>query len=316
MTEPTTIQMVVAGKTPVARGVVAVTFRAADGRTLPAWEPGAHVDLGADGPFERQYSLCGDRADAGSWRIAVLREADGRGGSAWVHDGLAVGDAVAVCGPRNAFALVDAVEYLFIAGGIGITPLLPMIAAAEAWGIPWRLLYGGRERASMAFLGELERYGDRVMVRPADEHGLLDLEAALADHAPGLAVYACGPEVLLEAVEERCEGRAGLTLHVERFRPRPGALDGARTSFEVVLELSGLSVTVGPDESIVDAVTAAGVDVPTSCREGTCGTCETAVIEGEIDHRDSFLSPEEQESGETMMVCCSRARSSRLVLEL
>ncbi|MEV4418699.1 PDR/VanB family oxidoreductase [Patulibacter sp. NPDC049589] len=307
---------VVATKTVVARGVVAVELRRPDGSAFPRWEPGAHIDLGAGTELERQYSLCGDLDDPYTWRIAVLREPASRGGSEWVHDGLHVGDAVAIRGPRHHFPLVEAERYLFVAGGIGITPLLPMIAAVDARSADWRLLYGGRTLGSMAFGSELVRHGDRVTFWPADSHGLLDLAGALPEGGGDLAIYACGPEPLLEAIERHCATGNRGTLNVERFHPRPGALAGERRSFEIVVESSGATVRVGPDEAVVDALERIGIDVPTSCREGTCGTCETGVLFGDIDHRDSYLTADEQDAGETMMVCCSRAHSDRLVLDL
>ncbi|KAA9150056.1 oxidoreductase [Amycolatopsis acidicola] len=280
---------------------------------MPAWEPGAHVDLILGADLERQYSLCGDPGELSHWRLGVLREPESRGGSSYVHETLAVGDRVACRGPRNNFALVEADKYLFIAGGIGITPILPMIAACEDAGKPWRLYYGGRRESSMAFRGELARYGGRVAFLPQDTHGLLDLATILGTPGPGTAVYCCGPGALLDAVEERCP--AGV-LHLERFRPKEGALAGVNVAFEVELEASGITLTVGADQTLAEAIEAAGVDLPTSCREGTCGTCETYVLEGEPEHRDSYLGAEEQASGEVIMPCCSRSRSPRLVLDL
>jgi ferredoxin-NADP reductase len=299
-----------------ADGIVSLRLEPAVGEKLPAWEPGAHVDLVLGPDLERQYSLCGDPTDLSHWRLGVLREPESRGGSAHVHERLAVGDQIVCRGPRNNFALVDASEYLFIAGGIGITPILPMIAACEDAGKPWRLFYGGRRESTMAFRGELAAYGERVTLWPQDTHGLLDLAMILGAPAAGTAIYCCGPGVLLDAVEQRCTTWPAGALHLERFRPKEGALDGVNTAFEVELELSGITLTVAADQTLAEAIEAAGVDIPTSCREGTCGTCETYVLEGEPDHRDSYLSAEEQASGEVIMPCCSRSRSARLVLDL
>jgi cytochrome P450/NAD(P)H-flavin reductase len=174
----------VEAKQQVADDVVALTIRDIHGGPLPRWSPGAHVDLILAGAPTRQYSLCGDPADPGQWRLGILRDANGGGGSVFVHDRLRAGEVVRVRGPRNNFKLVDAPRYLFIAGGIGITPILPMIAAAQTAGADWHLLYGGRRRASMAFLGELARYGDRVTVAPQDETGLLDLDSLLGTPQP------------------------------------------------------------------------------------------------------------------------------------
>jgi ferredoxin-NADP reductase len=248
--------------------------------------------------------------------VGILRDPNGRGGSLHVHDRLQVGDVVRIRGPRNNFALAPSRRYLFIAGGIGITPILVMVAAAEAAGADWRLVYGGRQRASMAFLDELARYGDRVTICPQDETGLLDLDPLLGTPQDDTLVYCCGPEPLLNAVEQRCAGWPRRTLHVERFSAKPLAAPARAEAFEVVLARSELTLTVPPDRSILGVVEEAGIGVLSSCAEGTCGTCETAVLEGEPDHRDSVLDEDERRTGACMMICVSRACSSRLVLDL
>ncbi|WP_328875042.1 PDR/VanB family oxidoreductase [Streptomyces sp. NBC_00287] len=306
------IELVVQQRDFVAHDVLELTLRHPLGEQLPAWEPGAHVDLLLGPGLERQYSLCGDPGDRSAWRIAVLREPDGRGGSAFVHEQLGQGDKVQVRGPRNHFALQPAARYRFIAGGIGITPILPMLAAAEAAGAEWTLLYGGRTRASMAFTEELRGYGDRVTLAPQDETGLLDLAPVLDDLPDGTLVYCCGPGPLLDAVEALSP--AGF-LHIERFQPKEQPA-GTDAEFELVLAQSGRTLTVPPGVSVLDTVRAAGVEVLYSCTEGTCGTCETDVVEGVPDHRDSVLTDAEREAGETMLICVSRCRGKRLVLDL
>ncbi|MFG3106828.1 PDR/VanB family oxidoreductase [Streptomyces tendae] len=309
-------ELVVARRETAADGVLVLTLRHPLDERLPAWEPGAHVDVVLGPGLERQYSLCGDPEDRAQWRIAVLREKDGRGGSAYVHGELRAGDEVRVRGPRNNFRLEPAPRYRFVAGGIGITPVLPMLAAVEEAGAEWTLLYGGRTRAGMAFTEELARYGDRVTLVPEDESGLLDLGSVLDDLSPDTLVYCCGPGPLLDAVEARCP--AG-SLRVERFRPKEadaGAPAQGEAEFEVVLARSGRTVVVPPGVSVLDAVRAAGVEVLYSCTEGTCGTCETEVVEGAPDHRDSVLTEEERAAGETMLICVSRCRGRRLVLDL
>ncbi|MFC7535366.1 PDR/VanB family oxidoreductase [Actinoplanes sp. GCM10030250] len=305
----------VTGKEPVADGVVALTLADPVGARLPDWTPGAHIDLILPGGLVRQYSLCGDRWDAYSYRIAVLRETDGRGGSAYVHDRLEVGEAVGLGGPRNNFPLVPAQRYLFIAGGIGITPLLPMMAQADLVGADWRLLYGGRREASLAFADNLLGYGDRVQLRPEDRYGLLDLPGFLADHRPGTRVYSCGPAPLLAAVERACAALPPHTLRIERFA---AAVTGpARgTPFEIELARSKTVLTVPAGTSVLDALTAAGADVLSSCRQGVCGTCEVTVLAGEPDHRDSVLDDTERAAGTCMFACVSRSRSDRLVVDL
>jgi ferredoxin-NADP reductase len=306
----------VESKLQVADGVVALTLREIGGSPLPRWSPGAHVDLILEGVPTRQYSLCGDPADHHVWRLGILRDADGGGGSLFVHDRLRAGEVVRVRGPRNNFGLADSHRYLFIAGGIGITPILPMIAAAHSAGADWRLLYGGRCRASMAFLGQLARYGDRVTVAPQDETGLLDLDSLLGTPQPDTLVYCCGPEPLLAAVEERCRAWPPRSLRVERFSARPLTAPVRAGAFEVELARSGLTLTIPADRSILDAVEEAGAGVLSSCAEGTCGTCETGVLEGLPDHRDSVLTEEERRAGNCMMICVSRSCTERLVLDL
>ncbi|WP_328766227.1 PDR/VanB family oxidoreductase [Streptomyces sp. NBC_00286] len=308
--------LVVATRTHVADGVVSLTLRRPDGRPLQPWTPGAHIDLLLDGGLIRQYSLCGDPAEPDAWRIAVLREPQGRGGSAYVHDHLPEGTAVRVRGPRNNFPLRPASRHLFIAGGVGITPILPMVEAAEAAGADWRLLYGGRTRTSMAFLDRLTPYGDRVLVRPQDEYGLLDLAAFLGSPEESTLVHACGPEPLLRAAQEQCADWPAGTLGIERFAPVQAADARPAAAFEVVLARAGLTLTVPPDRSVLESLEEAGVDVDFSCREGTCGTCETDVLDGTPDHRDSLLSEDEQATGDTMLICVSRSCGPRLVLDL
>jgi ferredoxin-NADP reductase len=294
---------------------VALCLRRPDGGELPPWDPGAHIGLTLPNGVSRQYSLCGDPGDRLSWRVAVLREPDGTGGSRFVHDQLAAGNLVLADDPRNNFSLVASRRYLFIAGGIGITPILPMVAAAEAAGAEWGLLYGGRSRASMAFLGELAGYGDKVVVRPQDETGLLDLAAWLAGPRADTRVYCCGPEPLLAAVRERCGNWPPGTLHTEHFRPVAPGEDAPRTSFEVELALSGRTLRVPEEKSVLEVLEEAGVDILSSCREGTCGTCETVVLDGVPDHRDSLLTEEERTTSDVMYVCVSRSKTPRLVLE-
>ena len=200
-------------------------------------------------------------------------------------------------------------RYLFVAGGIGITPILPMVAAAEAAGADWRLLYGGRSRASMAFLDELARYGDRVDCRPAGRvRAARPRRRCSTGPSPGTLVYCCGPGAAARAVEERCARWPAGTLHVERFAPGRDESRRGRHGVRGRAGAVGLTVTVPPGTSMLDAVAGAGVSVLFSCREGTCGTCETDVLEGVPDHRDSVLTAEERAAGDTMMICVSRCR--------
>ncbi len=309
--------LVVEAVNHVAADVVAVTLADPSGDVLPPWTPGAHVDLILEPGLIRQYSLCGSPSDSRTIRVAVLKAPDSRGGSAFVHDRLRPGSAVRVRGPRNHFPLVSSPRYLFIAGGIGITPLLPMMAEASAAGADWTLLYGGRSRASMAFTGELRPYAGRVTLVPQDEAGLLDLDRALGEPRDDTLVYCCGPEALLAAVEQRCESWPAGALHLERFAARPARLDaGEEKPFELVLARSGLTLTVPAGRSVFNVVQDAGVSVLGSCHEGICGTCEQIVLDGDVDHRDSILTGDERARNETMMICVSRCRSDRLTLDL
>ncbi|MGI9196286.1 MAG: PDR/VanB family oxidoreductase [Candidatus Nanopelagicales bacterium] len=299
-----------------ADGVVSLILEDPAGNPLPQWAPGSHLDLHLPGGLTRNYSLSGDPADRQSWRVAVLREPAGRGGSAYVHDELRAGQVLAAHGPRNNFSLRPAESYLFIAGGIGITPILPMVRRAQADGTPWRLLYGGRQRASMAFLPELEAYGDAVTVWPQDERGLLPLADVLADPVPGGLVYCCGPGALMAAVEEAMDRWPPESLVIERFAPVAAPPDEHGAAFEVEARRSGVTALVGDGVSVLATLEAAGVEIPNSCREGICGTCETRILEGTADHRDSLLSDEERASMQTMMVCVSRSGGPRLVLDV
>lgn len=301
-----------------AEGVLSLVLADPEGRQLPAWEPGAHLDLILTGGVLRQYSLCGDPRDRDRYRVAVLREPSGRGGSELVHTSLRPGELLTVRGPRNHFALEPSPRYLFIAGGIGITPILAMVREAEREGADWKLLYGGRSRASMAFTGELAAYGDKVVLAPQDEAGLLPLRDWLSAPQPETKVYCCGPEGLLEAVEELCRTHWPVgSLHVERFAPKPTEPVAAENeqAFEVVCQASGHRIDVKPDCSIMEALRQVGLEVPSSCEEGICGTCETDVLEGTPDHRDSILSDAERAEGRTMFICVSRSLSPRLVID-
>ncbi len=312
-------ELVVVEREDVADAVVALTLEAPDGSELPAWTPGAHIDVYVDPSTVRQYSLCGSPADRRRWRIGVLREAEGRGGSEQIHQNLHVGSPVAVRGPRNHFLLAEAKSYVFVAGGIGITPLMPMIADVAAAGLPWHLHYGGRCRSTLAFADELVgAYGDDVTLWPEDECGLLDLPRLLGRPEPGRVIYCCGPEGLLVATESNCASWPSDSLHVERFSAKPGqpADEPGDESFEVICTLSDLTVTVPPGNSIIDVLEANGVNVLCSCQEGVCGTCETRVLGGVPEHRDSLLTDEERAANDYMMICVGRARSGPLTLEI
>lgn len=299
-----------------AEGVAVLTLRPQPGGApLPGWTAGAHVDLLLPNGLERQYSLCGDPRDMSCWRIAVFREPRSRGGSAFIHERLRELGQVRMRGPRQHFALPDAGPLRFVAGGIGITPILAMVREAEAAGRDWKLLYGGRSRESMVFLAELAPFGARVVVAPQDEQGLLDLPGFLAGSPAGTAVCACGPVPLLEALAGYCAHLSNLSLHVEHFSaPVPDC--SGNTRFDVELRRSSRTLSVGPQQSVLDVVRQAGIEVHSSCGAGLCGSCETVVLAGRPEHRDRVRSAQEHAANGTMMICVSRCKSGRLVLDL
>ncbi|MFE6777394.1 PDR/VanB family oxidoreductase [Streptomyces sp. NPDC057702] len=309
-------RVVVTERREVAEGVVRLRLA---GDALPPWRPGAHLDLVLPSGAVRQYSLCGDPADTTAYTVAVRRVEDGRGGSREVHEELREGTEIEVGEPRERFPLVPAPAYVFVAGGIGITPILPMLRAVAAAGVPWTLLYGGRSLASMPFVAEVTELGGpgRVTLVPADERGSPDLAGALATAPEGAAVYCCGPDGLMDALAELCAADPpGGGLHLERFAPGgAGRPAGAQSAFEVELRRSGATVSVGPDTSVLTAVREQALpDLAYSCAQGFCGTCVQRVVAGDVDHRDALLT--DAERADQMLICVSRARGDRLVLDL
>ncbi|MGY0541540.1 PDR/VanB family oxidoreductase [Nocardioides sp. YJ-D4] len=311
------LQLVVTSRRMASETVVELELAAATGERLPGWEPGSHLDLVLADGMVRQYSLCADDpGDHSGYRIAVLLEPESRGGSAYVHDKLWSGVEVVVRGPRNRFPLEEAPRYLFIAGGVGITPIKPMLAQAEQSGSAWSLYYGGRSADTMAFADDLAgRYGERVVLRPQDEHGMLDLDGILADIDENTLVYCCGPTPLIDAVESLCAERCPGQLRTERFTAAPVDTGGDQP---FVIEVSGTGqvVEVGADESALDALEAAGVDIPWSCREGVCGTCQVPVLSGTVEHRDEVLTEDERASQTLMHLCVSRAVGEGVVIDV
>ncbi len=307
---------VVLSRTLDAEGVLLLELDNADGSPLPPWDHGAHVDVLLPSGLVRQYSLSG-HPDAATWRLGVLREPHGRGGSDWLHDRLAEGQVLRLAGPRNHFFFDTRSDapVLFIAGGIGITPLAPMAALAAETGRDYALHFAGHA-GRMALLPELRAaHGGRLTVHVSEEGSRIDVDALLADVAPGTVVYCCGPARLIDAVEASAAAH-GLEFRTERFEAEALTPPVWTEPFEVELAMSGFSVTVPPERSILEVVEENGVLVLSSCQEGTCGTCETPVLEGEIDHRDSILTPQERARGDVMFICVSRAACPRLVLEL
>ncbi|ONI81553.1 phthalate 4,5-dioxygenase [Actinosynnema sp. ALI-1.44] len=292
---------------PVADGTVSLVLRGADGPLAP-WEPGAHVDLALPNWLTRQYSLCGDPADRGSYRVAVRHDRLSRGGSEYIHLFLRTGRTMEVSLPRNNFPLLPAPEYLFVAGGIGITPMVSMLAAAVESGAVATLVYVGRSLVTMPFAGELRAaYGDRVRVYATEEHGRPDFAALAAALNPQALVYCCGPMSMLDAAEAVFPAQR---LHIERFQPTVRQF-APNQPFEVHCVRSGKTVPVAAEESMLDALNHAGCRVSSGCREGVCGSCEITVVDGEPEHRDDIGAPPGR-----MYCCVSRALSGRLVVDL
>jgi len=312
-TDPGPRALVVAERLVVAdnEDVVQLTLRAPGGGPLPAWHAGCHIDVHLPSGRRRQYSLCGDTADRSSYVIAVRRIPEGGGGSLEMH-ALSVGDRVDVRGPRNGFPFVARGSALFVAGGIGITPILSMIRMAEHVGMQWHLLYSGRTRAAMPYVDEIEsRFPGRVCVRTDDEQGIPTAADLLAGAPAGGAVYCCGPAPMLEAVRTGFDTTPATALHLERFGAPP-ITDGRE--FEVQSARTGEVFTVAADESALDVLRQHRPDLAYSCRQGFCGTCRVRVVSGTPDHRDSRLSDVDRADG--MLVCVSRADGGRLVLDL
>ncbi len=311
------LQLRVVAREAVADDVVALTFAGAGGEQLPSWHPGAHLDVFLPSGRLRQYSLCGDPADRTTYRVAVRRIADGSG-SREIHDELAVGTSLRVRGPRNAFRLVDAPSYLFVAGGIGITPILPMVRTAAARGVPWRVVYLGRSTATMPFLDELAACpGGDVLVHADDGDGFADVAAILGElHAlpPVPDLYVCGPPALMDTARQLMRA---VDPHAPVFSERFSALPVVGGEpFTVELARTGTIVEVAADESALVAIRRVLPDVRYSCQQGFCRTCTCRVLDGDVEHRDRHALPD-AERADSMLICVSRAAAGeRLVLDL
>jgi ferredoxin-NADP reductase len=320
-TRDRTLALTVADRRVVARdeNVVALTLIAGGGAPLPRWHPGAHLDIHLPSGRVRQYSLCGDPQQRSEYRIAVRRIPDGGGGSLEVHDHLPVGSTVTTSGPRNAFPLSvpgygsPTRRLRFIAGGIGITPILSMLGMADRLGVDWSMIYVGRSVDSIPFTDEVRRFGDRIEVRTDDVDGVPTADDLLGECQDGTTVYACGPPEMLALVRQRLIGRDDVELHFERFAAAP-VVDGE--PFTVTVATTGATVQVAADETLLAALRRCGVTAPYSCQQGFCGTCRTRVINGVVQHRDTLLTTPERASG-LMLTCVSRASAGEhLTLDL
>jgi vanillate O-demethylase ferredoxin subunit len=293
----------------------------AEGRELPPFTAGAHVDVEIAPGLVRQYSLCNDPRRRDHYQIAVLREKTGRGGSAALIERIQAGQTLRVSEPRNHFALEpSARRTVLIAGGIGVTPILCMAERLDHTGAPFELHYAARSPDRAAFL---ERIGalagkTKVYFSEGPEAERLDLEAVLDDPAPGTHLYVCGPARLIEAAlaAAKAKGWPSSRVHREFFAPPQGQDQGPGEAFEIEIASSGQVLSVPADKAITQVLAEHGIEVPTSCEQGVCGTCLTRVLEGVPEHRDFYLTPDEQAANDQITACCSRARSARLVLDL
>lgn len=314
------LELTIASREEQAEGIVVLDLVAPDGRPLPAFEAGAHVDVHIAPDLIRQYSLCGDPADHTRYRLGILRERESRGGSHAIHQRFLAGERVRIGLPRNQFHLVaDAGRSILLAGGIGVTPMLSMAYELHARGREFDFHYCARSRRSAAFLSELERAGfrDRVRLHFDDEPEEQRLQLARDLPAPsgGIQIYVCGPSGFMEwAISgARQLGYPESQVHREYFSAE---VDTAGDAFEVVLAKSGRTIKVPGGTTIVKALADIGVKVDVSCEQGVCGTCLCDVIEGVPDHRDSYLTGEEHEANDQMTLCCSRSKTPRLVIGL
>ena len=298
-----------------AEDILSLELRSPDGSILPAFTAGAHIELHLANGLRRQYSLANPQTERHRYRIGVLKDASGRGGSKFVHESVRPGDILTVEEPRNNFPLTeDAAHTVLIAGGIGITPVWCMAQRLRELGRPWALHYAVRTQARAAFLDDMEPGWFRLHCDDAYDGRPLDIAAIVANAPPHTHFYCCGPLPMLAAFEQATAALPLEQIHTEYFQARePLATAGG---FDVVLARGNRTIHVPENGTILDALLAAGVDAGHSCLEGVCGTCETKVIEGIPDHRDTVLTAAERASNRTMMICCSGSKSSRLVLDL
>jgi vanillate O-demethylase ferredoxin subunit len=324
MSSGTQFKVRVARKAREAEGIASFELVRQDGGSLPPFSAGSHIDVhvpGSSGGLVRQYSLCNDAAEAGRYRIAVLRDVASRGGSAGMHDAVNEGDVLEISAPRNHFPLHDAPRTLLFAGGIGVTPLLCMAQRLAAVDATFEMHYCTRSLDRTAFHGEIgaSSFADKVQFHfdDGDAAQKLDLPALIATPDSGTHLYVCGPKGFIDHViaTAKAQGWPDVQVHLEYFgaAPQDTAADG---SFEVKIASSGKTYTVPADQSVTQALMAHGVEIMVSCEQGVCGTCITRVLEGECDHRDLYFTDEEKAANDQFTPCCSRAKSRLLVLDL
>ncbi|VCU71191.1 Phenoxybenzoate dioxygenase subunit beta [Pigmentiphaga humi] len=301
-----------------AQGIISVEFRSPDGADLPAFEAGSHIDLHLPNGLVRSYSLFNSPAERHRYVVGVLNDRNSRGGSRYVHEQLRVGSTIKIGAPRNNFELDEgATKSVLLAGGIGVTPIFCMYNRLRSIDKPVELLYCARAKVEAAFVDELLASGEQVKTRfDAEAGGPPNLRELLGGHPADTHFYCCGPTPMLDAFEATCKELGYENVHIERFAAA-GEVEAAQEgSYQVELAKSGKTIDVPAGMSLLDALLEAGVDADYSCREGVCGACETAVLEGTPDHRDSVLTEREREANKTMMVCVSGCKGSKLVLDL
>ncbi len=312
---PRVLDGVIAERKQVSDSVVQLRVAAVDGSPVPDWEPGAHIDLVLPSGIVRQYSLHGNPRDRGGLSISVVREAEGRGGSIEIF-GLPVGSKIGIGGPRNNFPLVDAPRYLFVAGGIGITALEPMLEEVDHAGRPWELIYRGRSRADMPFAEELSHHHpDHVVVSAADTDARPDLDAALSNLQDGSVVYCCGPSSMMDSLDQMIRSsHPNITLHLERFAATARD-DSHNQAFQVFLPRAGEVIDIPAEMTILESLRPVLPDLPGSCETGICGSCEMRILAGTPDHRDDILTGIDREHGKRIYPCVSRSKDPLLVLD-
>jgi len=322
MSAPSTLSVRVVRKAVEAEDICSFELASVDGTALPSFSAGSHVDVQVPGGYSRQYSLCNDPRESHRYLIGVLRDEASRGGSATLHALVREGDVLQISPPKNHFALAhDAKRHLLLAGGIGVTPILCMAERLAQTQAAFEMHYCARSVSRTAFRDRIQAssFADRVRFHfdDGDAAQRIDLAALLGTPREGEHVYVCGPKGFMDAVlgAARAAGWPEAQLHYEFFGAEltKSATDAG---FEVQLASSGRVIPVGADQSVVQALELAGVIVPTSCEQGVCGTCLTRVLEGECDHKDMYLTPEEQAANDQFLPCCSRSKSARLVLDL
>lgn len=310
---PPSVPVRVVGCTWETEGVRSIRVARVDGADLPAFEPGAHAELVLRSGLRRAYSLIARSPNRQSYEFGILKVEGGRGGSRHVHDILRVGDVIEMALPHNSFPLFEGADHsVMIAGGIGITPFLPMIARLSTLGRGWTLFYCARSPADAAFLDRLDRDDPRVQLRYDDRDGLLDISDTVRNAPKGTHFYCCGPHGMLGAFRVATAGLRSEQVHLESFAPIEVAAHGA---FVVQLARTGTSITIPENQSILEGLLAAGFDPPYSCQQGMCGACEVAVLSGIPDHRDDVLSDEQKSRNDRMMLCCSLSRSPSITID-